>query len=195
MVSWWEGNDIKTTQKFFSSNLWPWQFSYNAFENCFLRLSYKVMDFITNMSLYFVPIHWLSSLPVLMPIPAFGWVNSCLSDCANPDTSQGSVSPSFCLHTLQLPLYRCLLFFRVWTIPVWHSRVGSHPWGTVGATGRHSWKCGLQWKRQHESSRTVLCGLVLLNPITEILGGKEEKIELWWHSKGPNSCWMVRWES
>lgn len=33
----------------------------------FFRLSYKVMDFITNVSLYSVPIHWLSLLPVLVP--------------------------------------------------------------------------------------------------------------------------------
>lgn len=40
----------------------------------FFRLSYKVMDFIINVSLYFVSIHWLSPLPVLVSFSAFGGV-------------------------------------------------------------------------------------------------------------------------
>lgn len=93
----------------------------------------------TYVSLYCVPIHSVSSLPV----HCFWIVNSLIAIHTNLGTSQGSVFPPLCLHTSPLPAYRCLLFSCSSMTLFWHSRVGFHPWSTVGATGRHSWKCGL----------------------------------------------------
>lgn len=144
----------------FFSYLYSCQFSFHTIflKISFFGLSCKVMGFImASLSICVIILcspsihfpHFLSLCQSLFWRHCFEIVNSFINNYANPSTSQGSLFLPSCLHTSWLPQYRCLLFSHILRIPFWHSRVCFHPWSTVQATGRHSWKCGLSISPSH----------------------------------------------